>query len=227
MTPPGCCSGARVLDVKKSVISSNSLMWIQERIWQYLLQISLRGKPVRLFFFQMQIGLLTVAVRFLGEEFKRKGNTPLGRIWGVWVILIKWEEGTKDTWRMTPGSRMLHQNWPGQNLMGGGNFYFCRFLSWTTSISAAPSLLPWLRYSVLITVQNLKVPFLDVQVTSLVSTAGVPITVSSSYGPLTGSYSLRKYLSSPREILSTTQDAWGMSRREWFQGVQCVVFFYF
>ena len=130
MTPPGCCSGAHVLDVKKSVISSNSLMWIQERIWQYSLQISLRGKPVRLFFFQMQIGLLTVAVRFLGEEFKRKGNTPLGRIWGVWVILIKWEEGTKDTWRMTPGSRMLHQNWPGQNLMGGGNFYFCRFLTY-------------------------------------------------------------------------------------------------
>ena len=102
-------------------------MWIQERMWQYSLQISLRGKPVWPFF-QMQIGLLTVAVRFLGEEFKRKGNTPLGLTWGVPVTLIKWEEGTKDTWRMTPGSRMLHQDWPGQSLMGGGNFYFCGFL---------------------------------------------------------------------------------------------------
>lgn len=40
-------------------------------------------------FFQMQIGLLAVAVRLLREEFKRKGNTPLGLIREVWVTLIK------------------------------------------------------------------------------------------------------------------------------------------
>lgn len=33
-----------------------------------------------------------------------------------------------DAWRMTPGSRMLYQDWSGQNLTGGGNFYFCGFL---------------------------------------------------------------------------------------------------
>lgn len=129
---------------------------------------------------------------------------------------------------MTPGSRMLHQNWPGQNLMGGGNFYFCRFLIEVNHLDFSSSF-PLTLAQVFSTDNSTESesPFLDVQVTSLVSTAGVPITVSSSYGPLTGSYSLRKYLSSPREIFSTTQDAWGMSRREWFQGVQCVVFFYF
>lgn len=164
----------------------------------------------------MQIGLLTVAVRLLREEFKRKGNTPLGLIWEVWVTLIKWEEGTKDAWRMTPGSRMLHQDWSGQNFTGGGNFYFCGFLNHLDFSSSFP-----------LTLAQVFIDFSTESESPLPRlTAGVPITVSIQLWP-TGSYSLCKYLSSPCEILSTTQDTWGMSRREWFQGVQCVAFFIF
>ena len=124
---------------------------------------------------------------------------------------------------MTPGSRMLHQDWSGQNLTGGGNFYFCGFLNHLDFSSSFPLTLAqvFIDFS---TESESPLPRLPSQFSGLYSR-------SARNGVIqlwpTGSYSLCKYLSSPCEILSTTQDTWGMSRREWFQGVQCVAFFIF
>lgn len=180
------------------------------------------------FFFQMQIGLLTVAVRFLGEEFKRKGNTPLGRIWGVWVTLIKWEEGTKDTWRMTPGSRMLHQNWPGQNLMGGGNFYFCRFLIELNHLdfsSSFPLTLAQVFSTDKSTESESPLPRRPSHFSCLYSRSAHNCVIQlwpTDWLLLT----TEVFIKPPWNLQHYTRRL-GMSRREWFQGVQCVVFFYF
>ena len=96
------------------------------------------------------------------------------------------------------------------------HFYFCGFLNHLDFSSSFP-----------LTLAQVFIDFSTESESPLPRlTAGVPITVSIQLWP-TGSYSLCKYLSSPCEILSTTQDTWGMSRREWFQGVQCVAFFIF
>lgn len=141
MTPPSCYSGAQVLDVSKSLIPSKT-PWCESKKWSDSTCCRFPLEAYQYDLFQMQIGLLIIAVRFLGEEFVRNGNAPLWLIWWGWLPLIKWERGTKDTWRMTSVGRRLPRTGPDSTwweMEISGFADFC--LSRTTLISAAPSLL--------------------------------------------------------------------------------------
>lgn len=112
-------------------------MWIQEMIWQYLLQISLRGIPIRPFSNANWLTHYSCQVSW-GGVYKNRQCSPW-LIWWGWLPLIKWERGTKDTWKMIPvrrlhGTGLDRTRWE----MGiSGSADSC--LSWTTLISAAPS----------------------------------------------------------------------------------------
>lgn len=73
MTPPGCYSGAHVLDVSKSVIPSKT-PWCESKKWCAGTCCRFPWEAYQYDLFQMQISLLIIAVRFLGEEFKEKAT---------------------------------------------------------------------------------------------------------------------------------------------------------
>lgn len=135
MTPPGCYSGAHVLDVSERVIPSKT-PWCESKKWCDSTCCRFPLKAYHSDLFQMQIGLLIIAVRFLGEEFKEKATLRSDL---KSMADPKWEGGTRDTWRMTPVIR-LHgtgqdRTWWEMEISGSAD----SCLSWTTLIFGSPS----------------------------------------------------------------------------------------
>lgn len=121
MTPPGCYSGAHVLDVSKSVIPSKT-PWCESKKWCDSTCCRFPWKAYHSDLFQMQIGLLIIAVMFLGE---RKGNAML------WSGKYGWPWQSEKEGQRTPGEWPCEKapwDWLGQNSIGNGNLWLCRFL---------------------------------------------------------------------------------------------------
>lgn len=152
MTPPGCYSGAHVLDVSRSVIPSKT-PWCESKKWYDSTCCRFPLEAYQYDLFQMQISLLIIAVRFLGEEFKEKAT--LRSDLKSMVDLTEGGQWTPEEWPLLESSMGL----AGVELDGKRKSLALQILAWVgpTWFWQPLPLLCWLRY-LLILVQNPQVP---------------------------------------------------------------------
>lgn len=179
----------------------------------------------------MQVAYSPWLSRFLGRSLKGRQALPFQtestEEYG-WPWLSE-KKGQRTPGEWPQGAECSTRTSLGRTWWGGGNFYFAdSWLGWTTLISAAPSLLHWLRYSSTDnSTESQKSTSLDVQVTSscLYSRSAHNCVIQlwpTDWLLLT----TEVFIEAPWNLQHYTRHVKDV-RESGFQGVQCVVFFYF
>lgn len=117
-------------------------MWLQEMMWQY-------SEAYQHDLFKCKPTYSSELSGFSGRSLKERQHFPLSELECGWPWLSE-NEGTKDTWRMTPASRKRHGTRPWKNLMGTESLWLYRFSASVSPpwlVLAHPWPPSWLRYS--------------------------------------------------------------------------------